>query len=52
VYDLHVAAAIEEEGFRVHYRFRAHLRGRIAFVRQVHEARGLKLQSLFEKIAW
>lgn len=32
--------------------FRDHLRGRIAFVKMVHEARGMRLAALFNKIDW
>jgi RNA-directed DNA polymerase len=32
--------------------FRAHLRGRIAFVRMVHAAHGAKLEALFDQIPW
>ena len=35
-----------------HTDFAAHLRGRIAFVRQLNPARAEKLQHLFEKIHW
>jgi RNA-directed DNA polymerase len=32
--------------------FRAHLRGRISFVETVHAERGMRLQAIFDKIAW
>ena len=32
--------------------FRDHLRGRVAFVRQVNPDRGAKLRALFDRIAW
>jgi RNA-directed DNA polymerase len=35
-----------------HPDFRAHLAGRIAFVATVHAAKGVKLRSLFNQIAW
>jgi RNA-directed DNA polymerase len=35
-----------------HPDFRAHLRGRIAFVEQLHPARGKRLLKLFEEISW
>jgi RNA-directed DNA polymerase len=35
-----------------HENFREHLRGRIAYVRMVHQARGERLMSLFDRIDW
>jgi hypothetical protein len=35
-----------------HTDFRAHLRGRIAFVTQLHRARGVKLRQIFDRIVW
>jgi RNA-directed DNA polymerase len=35
-----------------HPHFRAHLSGRIAYVRMVNHERGEKLQRLFDRIAW
>jgi hypothetical protein len=36
----------------VHPDFRSHLRGRIAFVEQLHPERGARLQRMFEQIEW
>ena len=35
-----------------HPNFRAHLAGRIAFVKSIHSAKGAKLEKLMERIAW
>jgi retron-type reverse transcriptase len=35
-----------------HPRFRAHLQGKIAYVRMIHRERGAKLQRAFDEIVW
>ena len=45
----HGPASQNREG---HPDFRAHLEGRVAWVRAVHPARGARLQAMFERIRW
>lgn len=47
-----VTLGAESQNRDGHADFAAHLRGRIAFVRQLNPARAEKLQRLFEKILW
>jgi len=35
-----------------HPEFRAHLQGKVAFVKAIHPAKGLKLEGLFNRISW
>jgi hypothetical protein len=40
------------QNHQVHPDYRAHLAGRVAQVRSINPSRGLRLQRLFERIAW
>lgn len=43
---------VADQNRKRHPDFRAHLRGRIAFVEQLHASRGQRLREIFEQIVW